>query len=381
MERQLRLLTNTGDIVWGVDQNHRIVLWNEAAAQHLGYSAPEVKGMPCYELLQGCSLQGSQSCQQKCALMMQTRRDTPLEAQDLVMRHANGHSVTLNVSTMAVPQDARDSLNLALLHTSRPTRRKETNPGLRIQLLGPIAVTRPDGTAVSGRLWHRVKVRALLAYLALQRGLPIPREQLVDVLWPELSYEAALRNLNTTVYKLRRSLEPTLRNGRESRYIQYEAGQYWLDGIKQHWLDIDEVENSLNRARRTAVGPAALAAYERILTWMRGPFLADLTGTDVWSATDAERYQLIWLEALEASARLYLESGDSARAHDLNFQILAIDPLHERTHQRILSHLIEHGDRPTAIAHYRQFRSDLARELGLTPAKATQELYATARAL
>lgn len=374
MESLLALLANTGDIVWGVDQNHRIVLWNDAARDHLGYSAREVKGLPCYELLQGCNLEGSRFCRERCGLMQQAKRGNRLEARDVLVRHADGHVITLNISTLTVPEEARTSLNMALVHTSRPAQHIGPDTQLKIRLLGTVSVERPDGTAVVGRLWRRVKVRALLAYLALQRGRRVHREALIDILWPELPYEAALRNLNATVYKLRRSLEPALGNGRDSRYIRYESGLYWLDGAGRHWLDVDVVEDRLNAARQMPPGLAALAEYEQVRELIRGPYLADLTSTAVWSAAEAERYHRMLVDALEALADLFRRQGDAARAHDVDLQLLTFEPLHEHTHQQILTYLIAQGDRPRAVAHFRRFRRDLRQELGLAPGEAIERL-------
>ena len=120
---------------------------------------------------------------------------------------------------------------------------------LKIHLLGTTAVTRPEGTQVEGELWRRIKVRALLAYLALQQDRPISRDILIELLWPELDYNAALRNLNTTVYNLRKSLEPDLKRIANSTYVIYEGGSYFLNGEVDHWLDIDVFEEYIKKRR------------------------------------------------------------------------------------------------------------------------------------
>jgi DNA-binding SARP family transcriptional activator len=62
--------------------------------------------------------------------------------------------------------------------------------------------------------------------LALKRGRPIHRKALLKALWAELDHSAAIHNLNTTVYGLRRSLEPTLSRGSNSRYIHRQGDCY-----------------------------------------------------------------------------------------------------------------------------------------------------------
>ena len=61
---------------------------------------------------------------------------------------------------------------------------------LRVRLLGPLQVTL-DEVAATGFVSD--KVRALLAYLALETGQPHRREKLAGLLWPERSARANLR--------------------------------------------------------------------------------------------------------------------------------------------------------------------------------------------
>lgn len=54
MHDTLELFTHTGDGVWAVDAEHRIVVWSLAAQDGLGYSPEEVIGRPRYQLKPIC---------------------------------------------------------------------------------------------------------------------------------------------------------------------------------------------------------------------------------------------------------------------------------------------------------------------------------------
>ncbi|MFN2217102.1 MAG: regulator, partial [Anaerolineae bacterium] len=74
---------------------------------------------------------------------------------------------------------------------------------LSIRLLGPLQVTL-DGEPVTG--FESDKVRALLAYLAVEQGAPQRREKLAGMLWPDWPERSARTNLRRALANLRKAL-------------------------------------------------------------------------------------------------------------------------------------------------------------------------------
>ncbi|RMF34492.1 MAG: PAS domain-containing protein, partial [Chloroflexi bacterium] len=204
MDEISRLFACTGDGIWAVDADYRIVLWNSAAEELLGYAASEAVGQRCHELLKGCTAEGKPFCKAGCAVMEQARRRQPVRCFDLLIAERTGTVRRVNISIVAVPTESDDRPIAALVHLFRPAQERPACPPLlRIRLLGRTEVQRADGSIVKGPLWRRAKVRALLAFLVLHRGQFVHRDAVIEALWPHLDYPAALRNLNTTVYNLR----------------------------------------------------------------------------------------------------------------------------------------------------------------------------------
>ena len=56
MDDVWRLLAQTGDCVWVVDACGRIVHWNPAAHEALGYGASEVSGQSCHQCMAGADV-------------------------------------------------------------------------------------------------------------------------------------------------------------------------------------------------------------------------------------------------------------------------------------------------------------------------------------
>ena len=76
--------------------------------------------------------------------------------------------------------------------------------GLSMWFLGGFRISL-DGEPVAALAYD--KVRALLAYLALERERPHRREALAGLLWPDLSEHRARRNLSQVLYVLHASFE------------------------------------------------------------------------------------------------------------------------------------------------------------------------------
>jgi DNA-binding SARP family transcriptional activator len=76
-------------------------------------------------------------------------------------------------------------------------------PHLSLALLGPFQATL-DGQPVTG--WKSNKIKALLAYLAVEADRPHPRETLAGLLWPDYSNSSALNNLRDALSALRQAI-------------------------------------------------------------------------------------------------------------------------------------------------------------------------------
>ena len=73
-------------------------------------------------------------------------------------------------------------------------------PPLCISLLGPFRVIL-EGQPLTA--FESDKVRALLAYLALESGVPHRRDALAALLWPEHAERNARHNLSQALHNLR----------------------------------------------------------------------------------------------------------------------------------------------------------------------------------
>src|SRR5262249_39950655 len=105
-------------------------------------------------------------------------------------------------------------------------------PRLVLSLLGPPQVTL-DASAVTGFAYD--KVRALLAYLAIEADRPHRREALVGLLWPDLPEQAARNNLRQALVNLRQTIGD---HGAEPRFLLITRETIQFNRASDHWVDV-----------------------------------------------------------------------------------------------------------------------------------------------
>lgn len=99
----LDIVAGTADAAIGTDEEERVVIWNKAAEKLLGYSAAEVLGKPCHEILCGRDTFGNRFCDESCPLEHMVRRREAVRHFHLSVRNASGQVIAVTVSVVVVP--------------------------------------------------------------------------------------------------------------------------------------------------------------------------------------------------------------------------------------------------------------------------------------
>ena len=246
---------------------------------------------------------------------------------------------------------------------------------LDILLLGALRVRRREHL-ITDRAWRTCKAKELFAYLLTFEGRTATRDQLLEVLWPELSIDAAVSNFHFTLHSLRRALEPHLQPGLPSSYLVLSGRHYSLQLPGRTWIDMQEfktcVSEGLKQARAAPAGrPAAL--LERAVELYHGDFLADLYVDWVEpmrrELLDACQDALRHLASLAYACRDYEPAIRHARA------MLVKDSYVEDAHRLIMRAACETGNSTLALRQYEGLLRLLHDELDALPEIATQQLY------
>jgi DNA-binding SARP family transcriptional activator len=241
---------------------------------------------------------------------------------------------------------------------------------LIIELLGTFRVTL-DERPVTG--FKSDKVRALLAFLAVNANRPHRREMLATLLWAELPHSDALANLRYALYDLRKVIDDY---GARPPYLLISREALQFDVASEHRLDVHD----LRRLARPVGGPSPdLSALRRAASLYRGPFLqgfsVDSGPFEEWVIIQRERLERRTLDLLTTLARHHEENEEYERALDYARRQLELAPWLEEAHRRVMRLLSTMGRPAAALAQYETCRRVLAEELDVGPSAATAALY------
>ena len=248
----------------------------------------------------------------------------------------------------------------------------EQSRKLRVKLFGCPRVIQPQlgAATVLGQ-----KANELLALLLLCGHHAHHREKLATTLWSGSPHVSAAHSFRTTLWRLRRALEPpgVARGTYLSTTRPGEVGFNWQS---EHSVDVLEFQAALSRCNTTNVGTASdndLQAIERALKLYEGELLEG--HFDDWIIYERERLRDLFIRGLSYLMRELMRRQNYRHAIACGRRVLAEDPLRESVHRDLMGSYVEVGQRAEAIKLYERLSSTLDTELEVAPAKETTSVY------
>jgi DNA-binding SARP family transcriptional activator/TolB-like protein len=244
---------------------------------------------------------------------------------------------------------------------------------LNIHLFGPFRVF-VDGVQIDDQSWGRRKSKTLVKLLALQparqSSRQMHREELIELLWPEVDSEQGLNNLHKALHAARRALEPGLSAGTPSRFLSMRDQLVMLQSAEEICVDVFEFETRANEALKTGRRDLIEAA----LSLCQGDLLPEDLYED-WLAVRREQLRSRKEQLLLSLAAVCEGSGDSGAALDACRQLLASNPCNEAAHRCLMRLYSGAGQRYLAVEQFRTCTETLRRELDADPEPETAALY------
>jgi predicted ATPase/DNA-binding SARP family transcriptional activator len=250
---------------------------------------------------------------------------------------------------------------------------------LALSLLGSFQVSL-DAAAVT--TVESDKVRALLAYLAVEADRPHRRESLVGMLWPDSSEQAARRNLSQALFNLRHAIGDAQAT---PPYLQISREALQFNSASDHTLDVATLIALLDACdahphQRLETCAACAQRWQNAVALYHGSFLdhfslADGAAFEEWALVKREALHRRMLDALTRLADYYEQRGTYVEMRRYATRAIELDPWREEAHRQVMRALALSGERSAALAQYATCRRMLAAELGLEPAEETLALY------
>ena len=253
-----------------------------------------------------------------------------------------------------------------------PPARSETYPtGLRVRALGAFQVWRDD-TALPASVWRSRPAATLFKILLTAAGHRVPREQVLESLWPDTSPTQSTRYLYATIHRLRRVLDPPMAT---QSYVMLTAEAIALrptsrDPAPSDWLDA----NTFARAAHAALGGQEVDACVAAVNMYGGPYLPDDLYDD-WASARRRELNELYLALLLHQAGLSADRGEAAQAAHALRLVLAADRCNEQATGKLMMILAAAGARAEASQAYHALETNLREELGLSPSPEIHAQY------
>lgn len=237
--------------------------------------------------------------------------------------------------------------------------------GLRVSVLGGFSVA--VGTEpVAPDAWRRRKPAALLKILALAPGHRAHREQVMDLLWPDLEPVAAGANLRKAIHQARAALDGVSPGA--GRLLEFQND---VLSLSPDALTIDTVafRSELTAARRSG----DVEQYRHALALYSGELLPDDPYEEWTTGPRRELHEEYvaglteWCSGLEAE-------GDIEGAIEVGRTLVAAEPTREESHALIMRLYGLAGRRSDALRQYDHLAEILDHEMGAEPSARVQRL-------
>ncbi|NIO72417.1 MAG: AAA family ATPase, partial [Anaerolineae bacterium] len=242
---------------------------------------------------------------------------------------------------------------------------------LSLSLLGPLQVTL-DGQPVTA--FKSNKVRALLAYLAVEADRPHRREVLAGLLWPDWPHRDALSNLRYALSDLRRVIDDRTA---EPPFLLITRDTLQFNTASDYRLDVKTFTEMVEGDKGH---PSSVEQLEQAVAFYRGSFLEGFSVPDgapfeEWALFTRERLARQMSSALHRLTATYEQGGEYEEAQSCARRHVELEPWDEAAHQQLMRTLALTGQRSAALAQYEACRRLLAEELRVEPAQETTRLY------
>ena len=235
---------------------------------------------------------------------------------------------------------------------------------LQISVLGPVEVRR-DGQQVPV---PGGKTSELLVYLALEAGLLVRSDRLVDDLWGEEAITTRRNTLQSKVAKLRRALGDPLVvvTGDDGYTLAVEPSAVDALTVLRDCVAAAQLLDAGDDGAAADLSAATLQLY-------RGDVL-QAAGDGDWVLPHRARLDEARMKLIETQFAARLRLGDVGEMVGELEAAVATHPYQEGLWELLITALYRAGRQADALATYQRVRSRLADELGLAPGPRLQQL-------
>ncbi len=247
---------------------------------------------------------------------------------------------------------------------------------LEMHTLGKFQVLRNGQEPIEDRHWGGNRTRLLLKSILVHGLQEIPKDIIIEDLWPEKSPGSAIQNFKVTLHRLRKCLEPDLKKHGRSAFIHLRSNRVSLntDCCK---IDVQEFLQCCKDIKRAALAKETgtiLQLGQRVMDLYKGDFLPEDPYAS-WAEMKRLALKDEYLVVLMEMAHIYKEKEQFEAAAQCCRSAVAADACFEKAIGELMGIYIRQGRRNDAVKLYQKFKTRLKKELGVPPDPAITRLY------
>jgi predicted ATPase/DNA-binding SARP family transcriptional activator len=254
-------------------------------------------------------------------------------------------------------------------------------PHLSLSFLGGFEVTF-DAEPVTA--FGADKVRALLAYLAIESSRPHRRAELSAMFWPDLSEKKAAHNLSQSLLRLRQALREK-KDSTSPSFLVVSPPDVQFNACSDCQLDVARFRELLNRCNQHNHADAASCGV--CIQWLlqaaelyrgdllTGLFVPDSVAFEEWRLIQQEELHRQALETLRRLAAFYEQRSEFERVQDYARRQIVLEPWSEEAHLQLMRALAQCGQVSAALKQYEVYQRTLVEELDIKPSAGVTLFY------
>ncbi len=294
-------------------------------------------------------------------------------------------SYVLSLLDLCDPKQVREQIDWILARTEKAqTERvieilrpyyKRLLPGIRIETLGKFNIF-CGNKILDKKAFEGSRPLLLLKSIVLHGSRDIPKEILIDDIWPDATAKAGDKNFKINLHRLRKAIEPSPKKEFGYSYILHRAGLISLD---PQLVVVDADEFIAFGARAMALErdnrpDTALEFYTRAVGMYKGDYFCEEPYME-WISRKRDLFRIKFMELVQKKAMLHEDLDEIDRAIETWNFILSVDPCFETAYQNLMILHADTGRQKKALDTFEQCRRVLEKEMGSGPDKETLFIY------
>lgn len=237
-----------------------------------------------------------------------------------------------------------------------------------LHVLGPVGYSH-DGEAPQLLKWRTSKAQELFLYLLHHRSRFVTKDEILQLLWPDVDFKKSSTHLYTTVYQIKQCLKQA---SLDIRILNASSGEGYMLDLGRVKLDAVEWERGIRSMKEFHAAHRPL--HQKLFDLYRGEYLGP--ADYLWAEGERERLRVIRLHQASQLAAAYRKDGLLLEAITLLKRTLELHPYYEEGYLSLMKLYDEIGDRAAAEACFAELRRNVEEDLGVRLSVKVLQWYA-----